>query len=261
MIRYWLTVAIVLGVSQVPAQAQDWSTVKGRVIWGGEKIPPQQKIVIPGNNPDKMVCEKNGEILDEKWIINPKNKGLQHTFVWLAPKDPKDKKAKLPIHPNLKDPKNKEVVIDQPLCMFIPHALAMRQGQVLVAKNTSPFPHNFKWTGNPNNENAGSNILIPGGGDRKIENLVADRLPVRIECNIHPWMGGWLRVFDHPYFAITDANGNFEIPNAPVGDYRLMVWHGTGGWLGGAKGKDGQVINIKGKVTDAGNLSYPPPTN
>ena len=62
--------------------------------------------------------------------------------------------------------------------------------------------------------------------------LVADRLPIKIECNIHPWMNGWVRVFDHPYFAVTDADGNFELKNAPAGNYRLMVWHGQGGWRG-----------------------------
>jgi hypothetical protein len=256
--------AALLGLANLPdAVAQDgkWATIKGRIIWGGDKIPERQKIAIPDANADKQVCTKDGDIYDEKWVVNPKNKGLRYTFVWLAPADPKDKTATLPIHPDLKEPKNKDVIIDQPLCQFVPHALGMRQGQVLVAKNKPPFQHNFKWTGNPNNENAGSNVLIPAGTERKIEGLVADRLPIRIECNIHPWMGGWLRVFNHPYFAITDADGNFEMAKAPVGNWRLIVWHGSGGWLGGAKGRDGQPIAVKAGDTSVGDLTYPPPAN
>jgi len=244
----------------VRAQNGDWATVKGRITWGGKDVPERKKIAIPDNNPDKMVCTKEGDVYDEKWVIHPRSKGLRYAFVWLAQEKPTNK-TPLPIHPALQVPKKKEVVIDQPLCMFIPHALAMREGQILIAKNSAPFAHNFKWTGNPSNANAGNNILIAAGTDRKIEGLVADRLPIRIECNIHPWMGGWLRVFNHPYYAITDEHGNFELPNAPVGNYRLVVWHGSGGWLGGAKGKDGQVIEIKAKGTDLGELPYPPPAN
>lgn len=255
---------LLIGLAWLPADAlaQDgaWATVKGRIIWGGDKVPAPQEVTIPNDHADKKVCTKDGKVYDEKWVVNPKNKGLRYTFVWLAPADPK-KPTPLPIHPDLKTPKSKEVVLDQPLCMFVPHALGMREGQTLLVKNSAPFAHNFKWTGNPNNANAGNNILMPADSDRKIEGLVADRLPVRIECNIHPWMGGWLRVFNHPYFAITDADGKFEMPNAPAGNYRLVVWHGSGGWLGGAKGKDGQPINIKATGTDVGDLAYPPPAN
>ena len=136
----------------------------------------------------------------------------------------------------------------------------VREGQVLVAKNSAAIAHNFKWTGNPTTPNAGNNVLIAPGGSIDIKGLVADRLPVKIECNIHPWMNGWVRIFDHPYYAVTDADGAFEFKDAPAGDYRLMVWHGSGGWLGGAAGKTGKAITIKaGGVTDLGNLDYPPP--
>jgi hypothetical protein len=97
--------AALLGLANLPdAVAQDgkWATIKGRIIWGGDKIPERQKIAIPDANADKQVCTKDGDIYDEKWVVNPKNKGLRYTFVWLAPADPKDKTATLPIHPDLK---------------------------------------------------------------------------------------------------------------------------------------------------------------
>ena len=61
------------------------------------------------------------------------------------------------------------------------------------------------------------------------------RVPVAFSCSIHPWMAGRVRVFEQPYFAITDANGDFEIKDAPAGKYNLVYWHE----LGFHKGRDG----------------------
>ena len=62
-------------------------------------------------------------------------------------------------------------------------------------------------------------------------------------------MTGYVRVFDHPYFAVTDENGNFEIKNAPAGKFRIVYWH-ENGIRGGAKGRAGDVIEIKGPTTE-----------
>ena len=235
-------------------------TVKGKITWAGKgALPIQMPIAAVAGSPDKMACQMGGNVvMDEQWVVNPKNKGLRWTFVWLANQNPKDKAA-LPIHPDLKAIKAPKVVMDQPLCAFLPHATALREGQVLVAKNSAGISHNFKWTGNPTTANVGANVLIAPGNAIDIKDLVADRLPIKIECNIHPWMNGWVRVFDHPYYAVTDENGAFEFKNAPAGDYSLVVWHGSGGWRGGAAGKNGQAINIKaGGTTDLGDLGYAP---
>jgi hypothetical protein len=180
--------------------------------------------------------------------------------VWLeVPKDQANQK--LPIHPSLVEIKDKKIIIDQPACMFIPHAIAMREGQAILAKNTSGISHNYKWSGHPD-VNPGGNVLLPPNGEKEIADLKADRFPVSVECNIHSWMRGWVRVYDHPYYAVTDENGAFQLKDAPAGTWVLKIWHGSGGWLGGAKGKNGQAITIKaGGTTDLGNLAYPPPAN
>ncbi len=55
-------------------------------------------------------------------------------------------------------------------------------------------------------------------------------------------MKSWVRIFDHPYFALTDEDGKFEIKNAPAGKYNLVMWQGGVGWVNG--GKNGQTIEI-----------------
>ena len=87
----------------------------------------------------------------------------------------------------------------------------------------------MNWTGHPL-KNPGNNVILPAKGEQKIENLKADRYPVKIACNIHPWMGAWVRVFSHPYYAVSDADGRFTIQQAPAGKYRLVSWHEAVGW-------------------------------
>jgi hypothetical protein len=67
-------------------------------------------------------------------------------------------------------------------------------------------------------------------------------------------MSARLAVYDHPYFAITDADGKFEIKNAPAGNYRLKVYHESVGWRGGAAGANGEKITIKPGANDLGAL-------
>jgi hypothetical protein len=255
---YRMTFALALGLLagsawNRDARAQDtaWGTVKGQVVWGDDTVPERKPINVDKNQDH---CLAKGPLLSEEWVVNPKNKGIRWTFVWLAPAT---KGGKLPIHPDLAHGKTKPVIIDQPCCMFEPHAVGIQEGQELIVKNSAPIPHNVNWQGGL--KNRGNNVIVPSGGEIKIDDLKAEKYPVKLACNIHGWMSGWVRIFDHPYFAVTDADGKFEMPKAPVGDYRLVVWHESLGWLGGAAGKDGQPITITaGAPTDVGALKVKP---
>jgi hypothetical protein len=243
-----------------PAAAQNdpagWGTVKGQVVWSGEQLPPRPELEAIKQHQDKNHCLAKGPVLGEEWVVNPKGMGIRWVFVWLAPES--DQAGKLPVHPTLKVDVNQAVEIDQPQCAFIPHALAMQEGQKLVSKNSSPVVHNVNWTGFPRT-NPGGNVILPAGKAHVIEGLKADRYPVVVACNIHPWMKAYVRIFDHPYFAVTDENGNFEIKMAPAGKYRLVVWHETG-FRGGAEGRSGTPITIKSDgVTDLGKLEMKAP--
>jgi hypothetical protein len=251
--RYLGVAALVAGLAAIQffptrqAAAQDsangWGTIKGQVVLNGP-VPEQKPIAAVKTHQDAKNCEKDGPTVEEDWVVNKNNKGVKWTFVWLKAAEGQQ----LPVHPDLQKLTQKEVEMDQPCCTFIPHALAMRQGQVLIAKNSAPMPHNFKWGGNPS-VNPGGNILIPPKGKLDIKDLQADRFPVTVSCIIHPWMKAWIRVFDHPYYAVTDGDGNFEIKNAPAGKWHLVVWHESAGWGPGLK--NGQEITIKaGGVTD-----------
>ena len=48
--------------------------------------------------------------------------------------------------------------------------------------------------------------------------------PFYIKCDVHPWMKTWVLVSDHPYYAVTDENGNYEIKGVPAGTYEVVCW-------------------------------------
>ncbi len=241
-----LCVLFVIG----PAQADGWGTIKGHIVWPGD-APPPKAVEAVKTHQDKQACEANGAVVSEELVVNKANKGMRWVFIWLVPEEGK----KLQIHPGLAQLAPNEVVIDQPCCQFEPRAVGVREGQTLVVKNSAPVAHNVNWGGGP--KNSGSNLIIPAKGEPiRIKDLVPDKYPVKIACNIHPWMHGWVRVFDHPYFAVTDADGKFEIRNAPAGKHQLMIWHESG-FLGGAAGRNGRPVQIdKDVVTDLGKIEW-----
>jgi hypothetical protein len=236
------------------AQSGDWGTIKGRIIWGGDQVPERAKIKPAqdaahclATNPTANQAE--GTILSDVLVVNPKNKGLENAFVFFLPEAGK----KIPVHPNAPKP-GRIVEIDQPCCTFMPRAVAIQEGDIMVCRNSSPVAHNFSWSGNADVGNKGDNKVIAAGGKLELKGLKAQRLPIMFSCGLHPWMGGRLYVLPHPYFAITDKDGNFEIPNAPTGVFRLVYYHEAIGYLGGGEGRNGYENTIRSGVNDVGTL-------
>ena len=202
-----------------------------------ENAPTPTLIVV---DKDRTQCQKNGPLYKMDYVVNPKNKGVRWVVVWLVDAD--DYKKAPPIHPDLKEVKQKEVVLDQPCCQFEPHIVCSREGQTLTARNSGAIPHNTKIDSPGDNPNL--NPLIPAGASVSIPDWKADWRPSLASCGIHPWMTAYVRVFDHPYFAVTDEDGRFKIDKAPVGKYRIVAWQESVGYLD--KGlKRGDPIDVK----------------
>ncbi|HSQ54291.1 MAG TPA: hypothetical protein VLM40_00990, partial [Gemmata sp.] len=133
--------------------------------------------------------------------------------------------------------------IDQPCCMFVKRITIARPGDTIVVKNSAPVPHNFFWSSTKNGE---YNVTVPKMDKWTMpEKLVAEGPPIQYKCTIHGWMTGYVRIFDHPYYAVTDKDGKFEIKNAPAGDFRIVYWHEASGFKGGVPGRFGEEITIK----------------
>jgi hypothetical protein len=269
-----LSIAVGLGVLAVlawfavspGARAEDpagWGTVSGQIVFDGDNLPEAKPLNV---DKDQQHCLSKGPLVSNDWVINKNNKGVRYAFVWLVA-DPnlKSPSKKIPIHPSLKESKEKEVVLDQPCCMFEPHCLGIREDQTLIIKNSAPISHNSNYQGGI--KNPSGNPLIPPGGQVEVKGFQVSKSPIPLSCNIHGWMRAWIRVFDSPYFAVTDADGKFEIKQAPAGDYYLVVWHEMGGWRDRAEKmvddkkveEIGKKITIKANgTTDLGKLGIKP---
>jgi len=231
-----------------PALAQAWGTVKGKIIYKkGEKLPDNPEANVTN---DKAFCLGKGKIHQDEWVVDAKSRGVKWVLVWLSDADAK--KAKNPawpankIHPNLKKAPAK-LVLDQPVCTFMPRIIGVREETDVFYKNSAQVGHNVKIEGGDLGPNI--NQLIPAGKELEVGKIKARHLPINYACTIHPWMKGYIGAFSHPYFAVTNDKGEFEIKDAPAGKYRLQVWHEGYGFVQKNKDDRGIIITIKDKDT------------
>jgi plastocyanin len=112
--------------------------------------------------------------------------------------------------------------LNQEGCMYTPHIVGMMAGQTLSVKNSDKTTHNIHPVPKNNRE---WNKSQPPGSPNINEVFARDEVAIPVKCNVHPWMKSYIAVFKHPYFAVTDAKGSFEIKNLPPGTYTIEAWH------------------------------------
>ena len=111
---------------------------------------------------------------------------------------------------------------DQTGCLFLPRIMAVRVDQPLQFLNSDPTAHNVH--GLPQQARPWNFSLGVKGATRTISIQTPENI-IPIKCDIHGWMRAYVGVFDHPYFAVTDADGSFSLPDIPAGDYIIEAWH------------------------------------
>jgi plastocyanin len=114
------------------------------------------------------------------------------------------------------------VTIEQIGCTYMPHVTAAMVGQKVTFRNGDPFLHNVKGLPFTNRE---FNYGQPTKGIFNDVKFTMPEVPVKVVCNVHPFMAMYVCVLGHPFYAVTDAKGKFEIKNLPPGKYTLGVWH------------------------------------
>ncbi len=119
------------------------------------------------------------------------------------------------------DPPKEKVVFDQNGCVYKPHVLGIMIGQELEILSSDPTLHNVHSLSKLNTQ---FNRAMPNKG-MKI-NVKFDKVETfKVKCEVHPWMGAYMGVFNHPFYAVTGDDGSFSIKNLPAGEYTVEVWH------------------------------------
>ena len=245
LLKSFFSILALMACITASSAADEGTIIKGQVIL--DKVPKVEEVVVTA---DKAVCCKDGPLASTQMLVDPKSKGVKNVIVWLRPNDkirgnefPKDK-----IPEALRKPKAVTHIIDQPKCQFEPRVLAARAGDKLIVKNSASIAHNVNFASPIDGQSF--NKLLQVNAELAVENaFTANRFPIAISCNIHPWMAARIRVFDHPFYATTDANGKFEIKGVPEGTWNIVYWH-EGGFHMGIDGIYGFATEVKGKTLE-----------
>jgi plastocyanin len=181
-------------------------SVVGKITYEGQAARP--RVIRMSSDP---LCMTEGEALSEVLLVGPGN-GLQNAFVYV--KDGLgNRRFPVPTTP---------VVINQQGCRYRPHVIGIQVGQPLELRNGDPTLHNVHAIPKINRE---FNFGQPLKGMTSSRSFEQAEVMVPFKCDVHGWMNAYAGVLTHPFFAVSAADGSFEIEGLPPGSYTLEVWH------------------------------------
>ncbi len=247
--RSVVTAGTMVAAMNVPAvvraaSSDKWGDLVGRLVYDGS-APPRKKLVV-----DKDVdCCGKFDIRDESLMVG-QDGGLQNVFIYLRTKKPA-------ISPTLEEAVEKQVLLDNLDCIFQPHCMTIwAKKQEFHIVNSDPVAQNVAFT--PLLD-VPANIVLPVGADATWKFRRAQRVPVPIACNYHPWESGYILPTDHPYVAISKPDGTFRIPKLPVGKLEFQLWQERIGYLDTEAWRKGRFkMTIKPGTNDLGTIKLPP---
>src|SRR2546429_7328213 len=211
-----LAIALVTGVALVAhrpgrAGAQGGGTIEATVTCAGAPVVETLKV--------NKATEKCGTEASVEKVGVGANQGLANTVVSV---------------PGAKGtPKAVKTTVDQHGCKFVPHVTAMTPGE-LELKNSDDILHNIHTysTANPSINKA----------QPKFKKVMTEKFEkpefIKLTCDVHSWMLGWVAVLPTPFFAVSDASGVAKIENVPAGNQTVEVWHET-------LGKQTKEVDVK----------------
>jgi hypothetical protein len=120
------------------------------------------------------------------------------------------------------DPPAQPAVLDQHGCHYVPHVQGVQVNQQFNVVNSDQTTHNVNVDAKLNDKfNQGQSQ----GAAPIVKQFRRAEAVIPIKCNQHPWMRAYVAVLQHPFYAVTDKDGHFEIKGVPAGTYTLVAWH------------------------------------
>lgn len=186
---------------------QAGGAIKGIVKFAGKQRKPKAYRV----DADKFCAHahKDTPLLKETYVFG-KNGTLQNVFVYVSD--------------GLKgvfDPPTQPAVVNQRGCSYVPHVSGVIVKQPLEIRNGDDTLHNVKLTSKKN----GRENKTSRKGQVLTKTFKKSEMGVTYQCDVHSWMKAYVHVLNHPFFAVTQQDGTFEIRGLPPGEYTVSVWH------------------------------------
>lgn len=202
---------------------EGWGTLKGHVLFNGTAPEPKS---IDTSSKDPNVCAKTPH-KSERLLVDTASKGVRYALVYI----PRPTKTNPEVSSAASQAK---VDFDQKECTFAPHVLAAMKGATIVLKSSDPINHNINAKMRTNSP---FNSVLQPSQTVNFQPPAAERGPIEVNCDIHPWMRAFWLIIESPYFAVTDEHGNYEIKNVPAGSQKVVVWQEAAGYVTPASGE------------------------
>ena len=201
-------VAIILLVTPLTPGAQDRSgTIRGRVVVKGPA--PGNTVIRMGVDP-KCAAMNAGKRPIQEVFVTKADGSLANVYVRLD--------GTFPQTPVPADP----VVSDQRACIYGPRVVGVRVGQTLRVRNSDDLLHNVHSSSGSGNS---FNVAQPKAGMSFDFKPAKEEFMLKVGCDLHRWMVAYVGVVSHPYFAVSDGGGSFEIGKVPAGTHTVRAWH------------------------------------
>ena len=182
-------------------------SITGTITFEG-KAPKMKPLKLDAD----PICVVNNEIAPKKeWLILDENKGVKNVLVFVT--------EGLNIDYS---PPEEPVVIDQKGCIYSPHVVGIMAGQQLDILNNDGTLHNIHALPKVNKE---FNKAQPRSKKKLSVKFEKPEAPFKVKCDVHPWMGAYIGVFDHPCFAVSGDDGTYIISDLKPGEYVIEAWH------------------------------------
>lgn len=225
-----------------------WGELVGRLVYEGS-APACKKLKI-----DKDVdCCGKFDIRDESLLVG-EDGGLANVYIYVRTRN-------IDICPELEASLEKEVLLDNIDCIFKPHCLKIWYSkQTLKIVNSDPVAQNVAFS--PLGD-APANLILPPPPNKAATATWtfrrAQRRPLPIACNYHPWESAFILPIAHPYCDISRADGTFRIVGLPPGELEFQLWHERTGPLETPQWKRGRLrTTIKPGKNDLGTIKLSP---
>ena len=205
-----ITILPAISVAQASYQVvavEDGGTITGNVKWQG----PVPHLIPAEINKDPQVCDPSGQKHRdlERLLLGPSG-GVANTVVFLR-NITRGKAMDLP---------EARRILNQKNCRYEPHILLVPLDATLTVKSSDPLLHTVHMSGS-----ADYNLPFTSQGQEITRPMTRDGV-VSLRCNAgHVWMNGEMIVAKHPYYAVTDQDGNFRMTDVPPGTYEIVAWH------------------------------------
>lgn len=185
----------------------DGGSIAGRVVFTGTVSTPQKLEI----SKDQDVCGKT-EKFDESILVGD-NGGLQNVVVSLV---------------NIQKGKgftDSPSILDQQDCRYAPHVVLVPAEKPLTILNNdgvlhSVHTHSVK---NPAFNRAQAKFK------KELQETFIHPEIIKLTCDVHSWMSGWIIVQEHPYFTVSRQDGSFGLLDVPPGEYVVGFWHESAG--------------------------------